>query len=364
MVSKRISSQRAFTLIELLVVILIIGILIAVAAPSFLGQQDKARDSAVKQDLTVIRKELKAEWTDEQAYPSTTAELITALEKAEPQYTYAAFDSTNPSAITPVRGTAYLDRVAADSTVACQQSGSSRFFCLMTSEEQGIQTLASLESDVAYAASNTQTRYSSGATLVDAVAALDGTGGVAGTGTGGSGVPRWGGATTAAAPAPSNETASAVLTVNAGALTESYTQAVTYNWNLSLPSGATEPRIAFDLAINEGNDPIDTTPSNFVNSYQNFATSYDDIATSGYFAPAYYGAFTSYPDKTYLQEGASGSYTPTGYPDGLPVVSNTTALFIRYWYSYKNSGGTTVTGTSNVVKIILDGTHSAEASSL
>lgn len=56
--------RQGFTLIELLVVVVIIGILASVALPSFVGAQDKARNSAVTSNMKTVKLALEQYATD------------------------------------------------------------------------------------------------------------------------------------------------------------------------------------------------------------------------------------------------------------------------------------------------------------
>jgi len=78
---ERTQSEKGFTLIELLVVILIIGILAAIAIPSFLNQRSKGNDAEAKSTAVTAAQAVETCATDNNgSYASCNKAAIVAIE--------------------------------------------------------------------------------------------------------------------------------------------------------------------------------------------------------------------------------------------------------------------------------------------
>ena len=82
--------EQGFTLIELLVVILIIGILAAIAIPSFLNQREKGQDACAKSMARTMQTAMETYYTDNSAYTLATPAALAALENQIPSTGVAA----------------------------------------------------------------------------------------------------------------------------------------------------------------------------------------------------------------------------------------------------------------------------------
>ena len=94
--------DEGFTLIELLVVIIIIGILSAIALPSFLSQANKAKQAEAKQNVGSMNRAQQAFYVERTLFTTSLSELGLGIKATTTNYSYGVYStlSTSPAGVT------------------------------------------------------------------------------------------------------------------------------------------------------------------------------------------------------------------------------------------------------------------------
>ncbi|MDE5094161.1 MAG: type IV pilin-like G/H family protein [Trichodesmium sp. St11_bin5] len=142
--------EEGFTLIELLVVIIIIGILSAIALPSFLNQANKAKQSEAKTYVGSINKGHQAYFTENTRFTTDIDALGVGIATQTTNYKYGVTTSTPTKTVVSEGETNFTDTLnsyAGNVFVITSSSGSTTRTILCETKSPGTIDLTETSDD-------------------------------------------------------------------------------------------------------------------------------------------------------------------------------------------------------------------------
>jgi prepilin-type N-terminal cleavage/methylation domain-containing protein len=126
-VQRRLEGEEGFTLIELSIVMLIFGILLTIALPSYLALQDRANKTAAKQDLAQAMRAVNAYANDNYSSSPADPDLPNATDNGYANITLTALATKYDASLSTTPGAPFVLNPAGFA------GGSATDFCLTAS---------------------------------------------------------------------------------------------------------------------------------------------------------------------------------------------------------------------------------------